>query len=220
MKRPAALLVAGLLLSAGSAFAQTDFSGTWTLDKEISADPTKASFEPQQQAQARRTSGLTGGLGGLGGRGGFGGRNGSSSRGGSNGSSDGSRNGAAVLTIDEKTKLKELADYVKGFASLAIVHSDHSTFAVTDSYGRARLFPTDGSKTQHQLTTTTIDSTTKWDGPHMVTVYTIGPTHEVIVTYVLVPATKQMAVRVRLEESGHPRADIPELRFVYKLKPQ
>jgi len=53
----------------------------------------------------------------------------------------------------------------------------------------------------------------------MVTVYTISPTHEVVFTYVLVPATRQMALRVRLDESGRKREDVPELRLIYKLKP-
>jgi hypothetical protein len=228
MVKPAASLVvfAGFLaLSAGRASAQTDFSGTWTLDRDISGDLSKAMFEPQQEKARRNTGGLTGGFGGLGMRGGFGGRGRSGDRGGSSdaggdGRNDGSSgNGATARTVDERTRLRELADYVKGFASLVIVHSDNSTFAVTDAQGRSRLFPTDGSKTQHALATTTVESTTRWDGPHMVTIYTIGPAHELVFTYVLVPATKQMALRIRMDESGRPRADVPELRLIYKLKP-
>jgi len=106
---------------------------------------------------------------------------------------------------------------VKGFTSLTIDHTDHSTFTVTDALGRSRLFPTDGSKTQHAFATSTIESTTKWDGPHMVTVYTISSTRELVFTYILVPATKQMALRIKLDDSGRQRADVPELRLVYKL---
>jgi hypothetical protein len=221
MKPAAALVVfAGLLtLSAGRASAQTDFSGTWTLDRDISGDPSKATFEPHQTQARRSTGGFNGGLGG---RGGFGRRSGSGGRVGSSGArgTDGNnRNDAAALAVDERARLREMADYVKGFTSLVIVHSDHSTFAVTDAQGRSRLFLTDGSKTQYALATTTIDSTTRWDGPHIVTVYTIGPAHELVFTYVLVPATRQMALRIRLDESGRPRAGVPELRLVYTLKP-
>jgi hypothetical protein len=225
VKPSAALVVfAGLLtLSAERASAQTDFSGTWMLDRTISGDLSKATFEPQQSQTRRSTGGLTGGFGGLGGRGGFGGRSGSGGRRGSSGAGGGdSRNdnqNAAALTADERTRLRELADYVKGFTSLVIVHSDHSTFAVTDARGRSRLFPTDGSKTQHALQTATVESTTNWDGPHIVTVYTIGPTRELVFTYIFVPATKQMALRIRLDESGRPRADVAELRLIYKWTP-
>jgi hypothetical protein len=208
----ALLIAGGLACSAAPAAAQVDFTGSWTLDRELSADLTKANFEPQK-AQTSHNSGFTGGLGGFGGRGGYGGRSGGGSR---QPSSDNSRNGSA-LTADERTRLHEIAEYVKGFTSLVIDHTDHSTFTVTDAQGRSRLFPTDGSKTQHAFATTTIDSTTRWDGPHMVTVYTISPTRDLVFTYILVPSSKQMALRIRLDESGRPRTDIPELRLVYKV---
>jgi hypothetical protein len=224
MKAATALVVlVGLLTVSGPASAQTDFSGTWTLDRDLSGDLSKATFEPPQSQTRRNTGGLTGGFGGVGGRGGYGRRGGSGGRrpsGGAGGGDNRNDNGnAAALTADERTRLRELADYVKGFTSIVIVHSDHSTFAVTDAQGRSRLFPTDGSKTQHALATTTVDSTTKWDGPHLVTIYTIGPARELVFTYTLVPATRQMALRVRLDESGRQRADVPELRLIYKLKP-
>jgi hypothetical protein len=217
MKAAPLVVAVGLLaLSASRASAQVDFSGTWTLDREISADLTKASLEPQQ-TQTRRNPGLTGGFGGIGVRGGFGGRNGG---GGNRGSSNGeNRNNATALTVDEKARLKDVLEYVKGFTSLVIVHSDHSTFAVTDGRGGSRVFPTDGTKTPFSFAATTIDSKTTWDGPHMVTVYTISQLHDVVFTYVLVPATRQMALRVRLDESGRRREDVPELRLIYKLKP-
>jgi len=206
---PAFLLIIGLLtLSAGRASAQVDFSGTWALDKEMSADLSKATFEPQQ-TQTRRTSGF-------GGRG-FGGRNGGSRPARPAPGDNTTRTGESALSADEHARLRELADYVKGLSSLVIVHSDHSTFTVSDAQGRSRLFPTDGSKIQHAFATTTIDSTTRWDGPHMVTAYTISPTRELVFTYILVPATKQMALRIKLDESGRQRADVPELRLVYRL---
>jgi hypothetical protein len=203
-----------LTLPARQASAQVDFSGTWTLDREMSADLSKATFEPQQ-TQTRRASGFSGGFGGRG----FGGRNGGGRSARPAPGDNTTRDGESAPTADERTRLRELADYVKGFTSIVVAHSDHSTFTVTDALGRSRLFPTDGSKTQHALATTTVESTTRWDGPHMVTAYTISPTRELVFTYTLVPATKQLVLRVRLDESGRPRADVPELRLVYKLKP-
>jgi hypothetical protein len=207
------LLIAALLaLGAPAAYAQVDFSGTWTLDREMSADLSKATFEPQQ-TQTRRASGFNGGFGGRG----FGGRSGGSRPARPAPGDNTTRDGESAPTADERTRLRELADYVKGFTSIVIAHSDHSTFTVTDAQGRSRLFPTDGSKTQHALATTTVESTTRWDGPHMVTAYTISPTRELVFTYILVPATKQMALRIKLEDSGRQRADVPELRLVYRL---
>jgi hypothetical protein len=98
-------LIIGLLtFSAGRASAQVDFSGTWSLDREMSADLSKVTFEPQQ-TQTRRTSGFNGGFGGRG----FGGRHGGSrpAPGGNT-----TRNGESALSFDEHTRLRELADYV------------------------------------------------------------------------------------------------------------
>ena len=122
------------------ASAQVDFSGTWTLDREMSADLTKATFEPQQ-AQTPRTGGFTGGFGGRG----FGGRSGGGGRPAAGDNT--TRRDDGALTVDERARLREFADYVKGFTSIVIEHTDHSTFTVTDAQGRSRLFPTDGTKT-------------------------------------------------------------------------
>jgi hypothetical protein len=207
------VLAAGLLaVPAAVASAQTDFSGTWAVDRDISADLSKVTFEPPQ-TQARRTAGGFSG-GGFGGRGGgFGGRNGSAG-GRPNDTGDG-RTGAAT-TDEEKARLRELALYVKGLASIVIEHTDHSTFTVTDAQGRSHLFPTDGTRTPQAFGSTTVDSVTRWDGPHMVTVFTIGPSRNLVFTYILVPATRQMALRVGVDQSGRARADVPELRLVYK----
>jgi len=199
-------LAASCSLWAAPASAQVDFSGTWTLDRDISSDITKASFEPAQ-SQNRRPAVNFGGRGGYGGR--MGGRRATGG--------DDSRSGA--LTADERTRLREIADFVKTLSAITIEHTDHSTFTLTDAQGRSRLFPTDGKPVPQAFATTTIDSTTKWDGPHLVTTYRIGSTHDLLFTYILVPATHQMAVRISLDESGRARAEVPELRLVYKQKP-
>ena len=221
MKPAAALFVlAGLfVLSVGEASAQTDFSGTWALDRDISADLSKASFEPPPPPKRRSPGGLSGGFGPFrfGGRGGGRGAGPERPAGGSE-SGGGDGHGAAVLTVDERARLRDLADYVKTLAPvMTIEHSDHSTFTVTDGRGRSHLFPTDATKTTQALATTSTDAVTTWDGPHMVTVYTIGPSSNLVFTYILVPATRQMALRIQLEEAGRSRADVPELKLVYKL---
>jgi hypothetical protein len=218
-------LVGGLLVAMPRpASAQIDFSGTWVLDRELSADLSKVTFESAQKP-APRNNPFSGGFGGLGGRGGFGGRGGGMGRpsGGSSGGNGGGGNDRGgesgnAMTPEEHTRLKELAGYVRGFSTLTIEHTDHSTFTVTDNDKNARLYPTDGTKAPQMLDTQSLQSVTKWDGPHMVTVFTISQTREVVFTYILVPATKQMALRIHLEESGRTRTDLPELKLVYSLK--
>jgi hypothetical protein len=202
------LLVAiGLFALPAPAAAQTGFSGRWTLDKDMSADLTKATFVPQVTQQRRNTGGFSGG--GFG-RGGFGGRR-------QNGG-DNTRGGfGATLTPGEKEILKQFADYARTLTAITIEQTDHATLTITDAAGRSHLFLTDGTKTPIALATATVDSVTKWDDPHMVTTFTIGPAEDLVFTYVLVPASKRMALRVRLDESGRPRADVPELRLVYRI---
>jgi hypothetical protein len=216
MKAFSVVVLAMGLLGAGGvpAFAQTDFSGAWAIDPDISSDLSKATFEPEQ-TQARRTgSGIGGGFG----RRGFGGRNGSGA--GRQPATDASRGGrGTALTDEEKARLRDLALYVKGLGSIVIDHTDHSTFTVTDALGRSHLYMTDGTKAAQAFGTTTTDAVTKWDGPHMVTDFTIGPSHDLIFTYILVPATRQLALRIQLDDAGRARADVPELKLVYKLRP-
>jgi hypothetical protein len=207
MKLFIVLSVATLLFAPSApANAQTDFSGRWTLDKEMSADLTKATFVPVRVQTTRSPGGFSSGFGG---RGGSGGRR--------SGGNDSRVAGGSTLTPEERALLSEIADYVRTLTAITIEHTDHSTFTVTDAKGGARLFPTDGTKTPVALATRTVDSVTRWDGPHLVTVFTIGPAEDLVFTYILVPATRQMALRVRMDESGRQRADVPELRLVYRL---
>ena len=223
MKLHTAPLIVAVVLCSTPAFAQVDFSGHWTLDRDISSDLNKATFEPQAQSQGQGQTRQPGGFGGrgFGGRGfggGFGG--GSGRRQGQSGGNDrdGARGGAAI-TDEEKLRLREVAAFVKTLGSMDVEHTDHSTFTISDPQGHAHLFPTDGTKTPQAFATTTIDSVTKWDGPHLETILTIGPTRDLVLTYILVPATRQMALRIHLEESGRARADVPELKLVYKRQP-
>jgi hypothetical protein len=212
MKPLTASIVAAVALVATPAFAQVDFSGHWTLDRSISSDLTKATLEPPAQSQPRQSTG------GFSGRG-FGGGVGGGRRQGQTGGTDRTGARGAALTDDERLRLREIAAFLKTLATMDIEHTDHSTLTVSDPQGHAHLFPTDGTKTPQSFATTTIDSVTKWDGPHLETLLTIGPTHDLVLTYILVPATNQMALRIRLEESGRVRADVPELKFVYKRQP-
>lgn len=213
MKLIMAAIVTGIVLLSTPADAQVDFSGTWILDREISGDLAKATFEPPSPHQASRApSGFSGGFGGRS----FGGGN--RGQGQARGNERRDAPGAA-LTEDERLKLRDVAAFVKTLGSLVIEHTDHSTFTISDGQGRAHLFPTDGTKTPQTFVTATLDSVTRWDGPHMVTDFTVGATHDLMFTYILVPATKQLALRIHLEEAGRPRADVPELRLVYKLQP-
>ena len=227
---PYALVVGLTLAGVGPAHAQTDtpapapastrpnFSGAWTFDAQISTDPARASFNAQSNENNRRDGQRRGGFsgggrGGMGG-GGFGGRGG---YGGSGGQGGGNTDTADPSTLEERTRLSELTDLVKrSSASLVISHND-PTLAITDSQGRTQLFQTSGGKDDHQLATTTVQSTTRWEGARLVTEYALSDRGKLVYTYTLVPTTKQLVVRINLQGLG--RGGGSEVKLVYNLTP-
>ncbi len=184
-----------------------DFSGTWSLDRSISTDLEKASFlPPNRSSQGGGGGGGRGGFGGFGGgRGGFGG--GSRSRNQDSSSSD--------MTSDEKTRLSVLTDLMKkGFATLVISHHDPN-FVVNDSLDHTQFFQTTGSTDEHELVSTKVTSTTHWEESRLVTEHDLSSSRKLVYTYALLPATRQMVLRVRLEPNGSRRATGPEVKLVY-----
>ena len=201
-------------IAAPAATPTTDrpnFSGTWSIDRDISNDPSQAAFEAPRD-QGRRPAGRQGG--GFGGRAGLGGFGGARYGGG------GQRNQteAAAGTPEERTRLREFTDLVRrSSGSLVISHADPS-LAITDGLGRTRFFQTNGAKDAHALATATVTSTTHWDGSRLVTEYDMGAIGRLVSTYTLLASTKQLVVRTRLEMPEGQRTALPELKLVYTLK--
>jgi hypothetical protein len=182
-----------------------DFSGTWSLDRSISTDLARASFDPAtdrgSQGAGRRGGGSGGGFGG---RGGFGGPGGSRPR---------YRDSSSDMTADERARLSALTDELKkGSATLVISHHDPS-LVINDSLDRTQFFQTTGSSDEHPLASTKISSTTRWEESRLVTEYDLG-SRKLVYTYALLPATRQMVLRVRLEANTGGRPG-PEVKLVY-----
>jgi hypothetical protein len=195
-----------------AAMAQTsdkpDLSGTWQLDRGISTNLTNLSFEPPANANNPRGSMGRGGFGGRGG--GFGGYGGSGGR-------NTSRTPARTGSPEDQARLKMLTDDVKaGSATLVISHHDPA-FTISDAQGKTRFLKTDGGTDQNQLGGATIDSTTHWEGTRLVTEFTLGTSRKLAYTFTLLPATKQLVIRIRVEDSQNPRVAAPEAKLVYTL---
>lgn len=172
-----------------------NFSGTWSIDREISNDPSQAAFDAPGD-QGRRPAGRQGG--------GFGG-------------GQSNRTDSAPGTPHERTRLRAFTDLVKrSSGSLVILHADPS-LAITDAQGRTHLFQTNGAKDAHALATATVTSTTHWDGSRLVTEYDMGALGQLVSTYTLLANTKQLVVRMRLEMPERQRTALPEVKLVYKL---
>jgi hypothetical protein len=194
---------------AAQAADKPDLSGTWQLDRGISTDLATLSFEPRANADNPRGSmgrgGYGGGYGGRGGGfGGYGGRN-------------APRQPARTSSPEEQARLKMLTDDIKaGSATLVISHHE-PTFTVSDAQGKTRFLKTDGGTDKNQLGAATIESTTHWEGTRLVAEYTIGASRMLAYTFTMLPATKQLVIRIRIEDSQNPRAAGPEAKLVYTL---
>jgi len=197
--------------------AHPDYSGTWTLDRSISNDPTQARFDAGSQGQGanRPRAGFGGGgFGGSFGGGGFG------RGGGGRNNGSGTRESAKdTATADEKARLAALTDELKtGSATLIISHHDPD-FVVNDALNHAFFLHTTASRDDHPLGALTITSTTHWEGDRIVAEYAVSDRRTLVYTYTLLPKTHQMVLRVRAQFNDVSSANIPELKLVYTLTP-
>jgi hypothetical protein len=190
-----------------AAEARPDLSGNWSLDRSISNDPSQVNFEARPDNRSQRTSGFSGGSRR---RGGFGG---------SGGSRPDSPDAAAASTPDERARLQTLTDLLRtASASLVISHHDPS-FVINDAQNHTQFFKTDGSMDEHQLGSVTLTSTTHWEGSRLITAYALSSRQQLVCTYTLLPATKQLVLRVRRDITEVQRGTGPELKLVYSLTP-
>jgi hypothetical protein len=189
-----------------SAQAQPDLSGTWTLDRSISNDPSKASFEPAQGQSNQRPGGFGGGR--RGGRGGFGG-----------GSRPADRGTADDRTPDERTRLQALTEQLRKASGTFVISHHDPSFVINDAQDHTQFFRTDDSTNDHEVGLATITSTTHWEGSRLVTEYNLSSRLRLVFTYTLLAATKQMVLRVRLDDTERRRAISQELKLVYTPAP-
>jgi len=217
------LAVVGLVaVCTGSATAQTpppptaaptasdehlDFSGTWSFDRSISTDPSQITFDPageNRQTNNNRRAGF-GGFGGPGG-GGFGrGRN----------NPQGNRNGAVTLAPLEQERLKALTSQLKTASSTLVISHHDPSFVVNDAEDHTQFFQTNGAKDENHVGSTTLTSSTHWEGSRIVTEYDISSRLTLAYTYTLLPKTNQLVVRIARRSSDGQRQGEPEVRLVY-----
>jgi hypothetical protein len=190
-----------------AAEARPDFSGTWTLDRSISHDPSKASFDPPQGQGNQRPGGFGGGSR-RGGRGGIG-----------SGSRPTDRDASNGRTPEERNRLKALTDQLRMASAILVISHHDPSFVINDAQDRTQFFQTDDSTNDHQVGLASISSTTHWEGPRLVTEYALSSRLKLTSTYTLLAATKQMVLRVRLDDTERRRVIGSELKLVYMLGP-
>jgi len=179
-----------------------DFSGTWTLDRNISTDPGQIDFGRGTTTNRQSQRGGIGGFGGFGGRGGFRPRN----------NGQGSGEG---LTQVEQERLKAITDQLKSASGTLVISHHDPDFVVNDAQNHTFFLHTTGVNEENHLGATTINSSTHWDGSRLVTECVLGSRLTLVYTYTLVPNTKQLVVRVARQSGDRERAG-QDVRLVYR----
>ena len=90
---------------------------------------------------------------------------------------------------------------------------------IDDAQEHAQFFQTNGTPDEQHLGSVTITSTTHWEGSRLVTAYALSSRLNLVCTYTLLPKTKQLVLRARLEAAEGQRTNGPELMLVYTLAP-
>jgi hypothetical protein len=211
------LAVAGLVaVGAGAATAQTpplpatsaaatdrlDFSGTWSLERSISTDPAQITFDPGGDRQPNTGRG---GFGGRAGRG-YGGRN----------TRQGSGNGTVTLTPVEQERLKALTSQLKSAASTLIISHHDPDFVVNDADDHTQFFQTNGARNENYVGSTTVTSSTQWEGSRIVTRYDISSRLKLEYTYTLLPKTRELVLRIARRNSDRQSPGEQEVKLVYE----
>jgi len=182
-----------------------DYSGTWTLDRTISNDPSKASFDPPKARTPQRFGGFSGGSR-QGGRGG-GARTPPDDR------------AADERTPEERTRLQALTDQLRKASDRLVISHHDPSFVINDAQDHTQFFQTDDTTNDHQVGAAAISSTTHWEGSRIVTEYTLSSRQKLVCTYTLLAATKQMVIRARVDDTERRRVVSQELKLVYTLAP-
>src|SRR4029077_1037063 len=127
----------------------------------------------------------------------------------------GGQNAEGSLTPIEQERPKALTEQLKtSTATLVISHHDPD-FVVNDAQDHTLFLHTTGEREENHLGTITISSSTRWDGPRLVTECVLGSRLTPLATYTLLPNTRQLVVRVaRQAEDRRPAGQ--DVRLVYR----
>jgi hypothetical protein len=197
-----------------------DVSGTWVLDKDVSADVSKLSFIPPPRAAASGAGTGDNGNQGRNRRGGGGfGRGGFGGGGFGGGGARQPRTEAIALTNEEKDRAKALAEDVKtGWAKLVISQHD-GTLVINDEKDRTYFLKTDGTAVDNHVGALTLSSSTRVDGDRLVTEWPAGSHLTLVYSFTPVSNGRQLVIRVMYRngaDARDARPFEPSAYFLYK----
>jgi len=122
-------------------------------------------------------------------------------------------------TPEEKARLQALTDQLrKALRTLVISHHEPG-FVINDALDHTQFLTTDDKPADQRIGAQTISTATHWEGTHLVIEYTLSDRHKLVFTYTLLAETKQMVLRVRLDDTERRRVVGREVKLAYTLTP-
>ena len=209
----AACALCGAMAVAARGAARPDFSGTWTLNRELSAFPREVGFDPDWQdsgSSGQSGSGRSGGGGG--GRGG--GRGSRTSSGGGGGSGRLSPT-AHQESEEDSRKIKELVEVVKTPSARLTITQTDPAMIIVDDRDRRQTFHIGGKEDTIDLEAGPIGAITKWEDAQLVIRYLVEKDRELRYRYSREPGTSRLVVEVQFADHG--RGEL--IKRVYDVAP-
>ena len=183
-----------------------DLSGKWTLDTVLSDSPEQIAAAIRLDVGQGGGENLFGESGGGGAARGTGGRRGGGPR------STSGRN--PQPNAEEQKRIDELTESLRYPPTALSIAQTPSAITVTDEQQRARTLTPTGKREKQTVGSASIDVTTRWEGPQLVSDEDLGGGRLVRYTYSIVPTTKQLLVRVAIDRTaGFPGPF--QIRLVY-----
>jgi hypothetical protein len=137
-------------------------------------------------------------------------RGGSSGRAGSVDSGNLAGGGGGQFDEPKDAKVDEFTNEAQNPSPVLTIKQTESDVTLIDFQGRIRTLHATGQKQTQQLSSSTVESATRWDGPRLVTEYDLGSGRKVTYTYLL-EQPKRLLVLVKFESRGA----APIVREVY-----
>jgi hypothetical protein len=103
------------------------------------------------------------------------------------------------MSADDRKKLTELTNTVQFASPTLTITETETTITLAGSRGGAQTVSTNGKAEKYGLDTGSVDREARWEGPTLVVAYGVGHAGRLTYTYALVPATKQLLIRVNFE---------------------
>ena len=119
-----------------------------------------------------------------------------------------------ALAPEDRKRLKELTDAIQFAPTTLAISEDGSDVTLTTLSRGVQTFHVTGKAESYNLDAGTIKRTAEWEGPTLIVTYDLGRGGTLRYTYLVVPTTGQLLVRVGYEKPSGEAGPF-EIRLVY-----